>query len=42
LFSIALSRSPSTQRAIEKELHYQNFVTEELKQLIINLSEEGK
>jgi HEAT repeat protein len=41
LFSIALSRSPSTYRAIEKELHYQSFASEELKQLIINLSNEG-
>ncbi len=38
LFAIALSRSPSTQRAIEKELHFQDFSSEELKELIINLS----
>lgn len=42
LFSIALSRSPSTQKAIEKELHSKYFASEELKQLIINLSEKGR
>jgi len=38
LFSIALSRSPSTKRAIEKELHFQDFSSEELKELILSLS----
>ncbi|MGF1842549.1 HEAT repeat domain-containing protein [Vibrio clamense] len=38
LFTIALSRSPSTKRAIEKEINTQNFSNEELKTLIINLS----
>ncbi|ABM02272.1 conserved hypothetical protein [Psychromonas ingrahamii 37] len=38
LFTIALARSPSTQRAIEKEILFYEFTSEELKQTIINLS----
>ena len=38
LFNLALRRSPSTKRAIEKEIQFQTFVSEELKNIIINLS----
>ncbi len=41
LFNIALKRSPSTKRAIEKEINFQEFNSEELKELIINMSNEG-
>lgn len=38
LFSIALKRSPSTKRAVEKEINFQEFACEELKELIIYMS----
>lgn len=38
LFNIAVRRSPSTKRAIEKELVFLDFTSEELKELIINIS----
>ena len=34
LFDIAIQRSPSTKRAIEKELHIQNFVSADIKVVI--------
>lgn len=36
LFDIAVQRSPSTKRAIEKELHIQSFVSSEVKLVIAN------
>jgi hypothetical protein len=41
LFNIALRRSPSTKRAIEKELGSLEFTSEELKEVIINISKKG-
>lgn len=41
LFRVALRRSPSTKRAVEKEIYLKEFVSEELKELIISLSHEG-
>jgi len=41
LFTIALSRSPSAKRAIEKEINTQEFVNENVKELIIKMSNEG-
>jgi len=40
LFEKALRRSPSTKRAIEKELYSQSFSSEEIRELIIKLSSE--
>jgi hypothetical protein len=42
LFTIALARSPSTQRAIEKEILFYEFTSEELKKSIIDLSSSFK
>jgi competence protein ComGC len=41
LFNVAVRRSPSTKRAIEKELVFLEFTSEELKELIINISKKG-
>ncbi len=42
LFSVALSRSPSAKRAVEKELQFQEFASEKIKELIINISNDSK
>lgn len=42
LFTIALSRSPSAKRAIEKEINAKEFANENVKELIIKLSNEGQ
>jgi hypothetical protein len=41
LFNIALRRSPSAKRAIDKEIHSQVFVSEGVRKLIINMSNDG-
>lgn len=41
LFTIALSRSPSAKRSIEKEINSQEFANENVKVLIIKMSNEG-
>ena len=41
LFDLAFRRSPSTKRAIDKELYTQEFASEELKNIIVNISKEG-
>lgn len=41
LFTIALSRSPSAKRAIEKEINAKEFANENVKELILKLSNEG-
>jgi hypothetical protein len=41
LFITALGRSPSTKRAIDKEIHLQEFDSDNLKELIIKLSNDG-
>lgn len=38
LFTVALSRSPSTRRAIEKEANSQKFTSDDVRELIINMS----